>query len=311
MDGSHFDALSRAIADVHSRRGLSRLLGGIALGGHCCSQQRRRPTPRSVSVRKSGGMTRPPRESAHRRVVGVRCAPGGRVCGPTTTRRAGRTALAAVSMAAVIQSRPAAHGTHRAMSARSAAPTFATMMNRGIPSYARVWRRGRTVANVSTATAASRDCASGTAVRVRAHAAHLRAFAGMVLAPPMAAAVSASRTPPLSALGASLRRPVSAAATAPQRRTVSTSIRSTRMSSARSTMADSVPVRRMARARTRGSALYRAERPVCSFGDFLSQPSPVRTLCQASQVGRPLFAATQTMRHQPADMRLASAVRAS
>jgi hypothetical protein len=33
MDGSRFDALSRALADVHSRRSLPRFLGGLTLAG--------------------------------------------------------------------------------------------------------------------------------------------------------------------------------------------------------------------------------------------------------------------------------------
>ena len=33
MDGSQFDALSRALAAAHSRRGLTGLLGGLLVGG--------------------------------------------------------------------------------------------------------------------------------------------------------------------------------------------------------------------------------------------------------------------------------------
>jgi hypothetical protein len=40
MDGSRFDAWSRAFADAHSRRGLTRLLAGLALGGAFALRER-------------------------------------------------------------------------------------------------------------------------------------------------------------------------------------------------------------------------------------------------------------------------------
>lgn len=78
MDGSRFDAWSRALADARSRRGLARLLTGLALGGPIAL---RRTTDTAAKKKGKGRKKRPAR--CQPRCAGKACGPDGcgGVCG--------------------------------------------------------------------------------------------------------------------------------------------------------------------------------------------------------------------------------------
>lgn len=71
MDGSRFDALSRVLADVRSRRSLPRLLSGLLLGGSLAFPDLL-PTAAKSKKRRKKHKPRPP--------VPVSCATGEKPC---------------------------------------------------------------------------------------------------------------------------------------------------------------------------------------------------------------------------------------
>lgn len=76
MDGPHFDALSRALVEARSRRGLTRLLGGLLLGGSPGSLA---PGESAAKGKQGGG--KKPKKKRGRPALG--CAPScaGAQCG--------------------------------------------------------------------------------------------------------------------------------------------------------------------------------------------------------------------------------------